>query len=724
MDTLLATEATHDASEVSATQALQERRFHVLKNDDNFAILDSIGDMLAAPGSNDGLYYRDTRHLSQISLLIGGARPLLLSSSLSRDNLMLTANLTNVRIRDVNGVQVDQGLIYIRRSVFLIGGACFTRLALLNYGMHSFEIMVDLGFEADFADLFEVRGMHRSHRGTQRATVLGPDAVRADYLGLDQQARQTLLRFDPAPVSLRPDSASFRVGLVPGERATVFMQVECAPAQSDQRRPGLSFGAGLLRARRSARASAARTASISAGESEFDEAVGRAASDLRMLTTNKPSGPYPYAGIPWFSTAFGRDALITALLVLWQDPSLARGVLGYLAQEQATEYDPASDAEPGKILHEVRAGEMAETREVPFRRYYGSVDATPLFVMLAGAYLQRTGDLATLRRLWPNIEAAIGWMDRGADADGFVAYLRMTADGLANQGWKDSYDSISHADGTLATGAITLCEVQGYVYAARRAAAEIARCLGFADRAVGLDDSADRLRTAFEARFWSERLQSYVLALDGNGVQCEVRASNAGHTLLSGIASPERAAIVAAGLMSSDMFTGWGIRTLAAGEARYNPMSYHNGSVWPHDNALIALGFARYGLIGEAARLFDGLYAACETMEMRRLPELFCGFERRMGQNPTPYPVACSPQAWAAATLPALVGACLGLSFQPGTCTVRLDRPMLPPFLDQVTLRNLSLHTAMLSLRIRRSGEQVSVETLDRHGDVQVTLTA
>ena len=416
--------------------------------------------------------------------------------------------------------------------------------------------------------------------------------------------------------------------------------------------------------------------------------------------------------------------LITALLVLWQDPSLARGVLGYLAQEQATDYDPASDAEPGKILHEVRAGEMAETREVPFRRYYGSVDATPLFVMLAGAYLQRTGDVTTLRGLWPNIEAAIGWMDRGADAAGFVSYLRMTSDGLANQGWKDSYDSISHADGTLATGAITLCEVQGYVYAARRAAAEIARSLGHASRASALDEGAERLRISFEARFWSERLQSYVLALDGDRAQCEVRASNAGHTLLTGIASPERAAIVAAGLMSADMFTGWGIRTLAAGEARFNPMSYHNGSVWPHDNALIALGFARYGLIEEAARLFDGLYAACSTMEMRRLPELFCGFERRLGQNPTPYPVACSPQAWAAATLPALVRACLGLSFEPETGTVRLDRPMLPPFLDQVTLRNLSLQTAMLSLRIRRSGEQVSVETLDRVGDVQVTLTA
>ena len=441
-----------------------------------------------------------------------------------------------------------------------------------------------------------------------------------------------------------------------------------------------------------------------------------------MLTTSKPTGPYPYAGIPWFSTAFGRDALITALLVLWQDPSLARGVLGYLAQEQATAFDPASDAEPGKILHEMRGGEMAELREVPFRRYYGSVDATPLFVMLAGAYLERTGDLAFLRQIWPNIAAALGWIDRCMDAAGFLSYRRMTEDGLANQGWKDSYDSISHADGTLATGPIALCEVQGYVYAARRADAAITHRLGDPAQAAALGAKAERLRVAFEARFWSDRLQSYVLALDGAGAQCEVRASNAGHALLSGIAAPERAAQVAAGLMSAPCFSGWGIRTLGAGEARYNPMSYHNGSVWPHDNAMIALGFARYGLVAEAARLFEGLYAACGTMELRRLPELFCGFPRRLGQSPTPYPVACSPQAWAAATLPAMVQACLGLSFLPETGTVRLDRPMLPHFLDQLALRNLSLNDATLSLTLRRSGEQVSVETVDRHGDIQVTL--
>ena len=498
MDTILISPAPDPAS-VSAATALQERRFHVLKNDDTFAILDSIGDMLAVPGSNDGLYFHDTRYLSQLSLLVGGARPLLLSSALGADNLMLTANLTNAHMRDVQGEAVEQGLVHIRRSVFLAGSACFSRLALFNYGMQPHDLMVQLGFEADFADLFEVRGMHRPHRGTRSATVLARDTVQAGYVGLDHVVRATRLRFDPVPHSLAPDAAGFRVHLPAGGRATLFMELDCTPdvpqplcPEPHLRRPAVAGASGQPGRRR------AHTASLAAEDGAFDEAVGRAASDLRMLTTSKPTGPYPYAGIPWFSTAFGRDALITALLVLWQDPSLARGVLGYLAQEQATDFDPASDAEPGKILHEVRAGEMAELREVPFRRYYGSVDATPLFVMLAGAYLERTGDIALLRGIWPNIEAALGWMDRGTDASGFLCYHRMTEDGLANQGWKDSYDSISHADGTLATGRIALCEVQGYVYAARRAGAAIARRLGQADRALALDAGAEQLRQAFE----------------------------------------------------------------------------------------------------------------------------------------------------------------------------------------------------------------------------------
>jgi glycogen debranching enzyme len=371
----------------------------------------------------------------------------------------------------------------------------------------------------------------------------------------------------------------------------------------------------------------------------------------------------------------------------------------------------------------MRGGEMAAVCEVPFRRYYGSVDSTPLFVMLAGAYLERTADAATLRALWPHIDLALGWMDNRADADGFVSYQRSSRDGLANQGWKDSYDAISHADGSLAAGAIALCEVQGYVYAARRAGASIARTLGLDTQAAALETKAEHLREAFEARFWCERLGTYALALDGQGRQCEVRASNAGQLLMVGIAGPERARRVAEGLMAPRFFNGWGIRTLAADEARYNPMSYHNGSVWPHDNALIALGMARINRRAETMRLFEGMNAASSAMDLHRLPELFCGFPRRPGQGPTSYPVACAPQAWAAAATPAFVQACLGLSFDPAARAVRLDNPRLPAFLDSLTLRDLSLGEARVSVTINRTPGAVSVSTIERAGDIRVVTT-
>jgi glycogen debranching enzyme len=322
--------------------------------------------------------------------------------------------------------------------------------------------------------------------------------------------------------------------------------------------------------------------------------------------------------------------------MLWLDPTIARGVLARLAANQAREENPAADAEPGKILHEVRYGEMAELGEVPFRRYYGSADSTPLFLMLAGSYLARTGDIATLQSLWPNIEAAVDWIrDYGdADGDGFVEYRHQTDQGLVNQGWKDSQDSIFHADGTLAKVPIALCEVQAYVYAGWRAAADIAERLGRREKAAELRQLAEGLKRAFDTAFWDNEMGIYAIALDGDKRPCRVRASNAGHVLLCGSALPERALILAAELMSSRFFSGRGVRTLASSEPRYNPMSYHNGSIWPHDNALIAAGLARYGFTPQACRIFEGLFAASGHMDFRRLPELFCGFVRQRGRGP------------------------------------------------------------------------------------------
>ncbi len=710
---------------VAAVVSLQERRYRTLKSGDTFGVFDHGGDILAVPGSTDGLYYRDTRYLSRLDLTIGGVAPLLLSSTLGADNVMLTSDGSNASALDLSGPDLDQGVIHVQRSLFLADGACHARLAVRNFAFSRRRVRLELRFAADFCDLFEVRGMRRERRGELLAPVLAGNRVTLSYRGLDNVQRATRLTFEPAPQSLTGNGAVFELELEPRAKATIFVEVACTePAV--ERRPKEAFLVSYVQTRRRLRASTRRTAEISSPHEDFAETMHRAADDLRMLVTEKPTGPYPYAGIPWFSTVFGRDALITALLSLALDPSMACGVLRYLAQEQATTFDPANEAEPGKILHEMRGGEMAELREVPFRRYYGSVDSTPLFVMLAGAYLDRTGDVATLASLWPNIDAALAWIDRRTDAEGFVSYKRSTEDGLANQGWKDSYDSISHADGTLAKGAIALCEVQGYVYAARCGGAAIARRLGKEERARSLLAAAEKHRAAFEERFWCERLGTYALALDGDGAQCQVRASNAGHLLMTGIASPARARRVAQGLMDSGSFTGWGIRTLNSCEARFNPMSYHNGSVWPHDNALIGLGMAKSGLMRETTRLFEAMFAVAVEMDLRRLPELFCGFPRRPRQAPTSYPVACSPQAWAAATLPALVQACLGLSFDPAAHAIRFDCPSLPPFLDVMTLRNLSLGGAWVSVRVSRGAGEVSVSVIERGGDhhIQVVTTS
>ena len=445
-----------------------------------------------------------------------------------------------------------------------------------------------------------------------------------------------------------------------------------------------------------------------------------------MLVTETPHGPYPYAGVPWFSTVFGRDGLIAGLETLWLDPTISRGVLGYLAAHQAKAYDAAADAEPGKILHETRQGEMAKLGEVPFRHYYGSIDSTPLFVLLAGAYFERTGDLAFIRSIWANIEAALRWIetDGDRDGDGFVEYGRKTEEGLANQGWKDSHDLIFHADGSLARGPIALAEVQSYVYGAWRAAALLGRALGLKLHAEDWRNKADILRRRFDEVFFDEQMGFYVLALDGDKKPCRVRASNAGHTLFTGLAFEERAGAVVGALMDRTFFSGWGVRTLASTEARYNPMSYHNGSVWPHDNALIAAGFARYGYRQEAARILGGICSASTYIDLRRLPELFCGFSRRRHQGPTFYPVACAPQAWAAAAPIFLLQSCLGLGLDPAAGQISFERPILPDFLQEVVLRGLRVAGGSIDVALQRDQDEVVVKLLSRTGSIQIRSTS
>jgi glycogen debranching enzyme len=708
-----------------AASSLQERRLRTMKQGETFGVFDHHGDALAGSGSPEGLYHRDTRYLSHFRLSLGGQRPLLLSSTVRDDNAVLICDLTNSESLDESeGGLLAQDLIHVRRTRFLWTGRVFERLALHNYDIRTRSVRLKIEFGADFADIFEVRGTPRAARGEMRAPVVKASSVTLSYLGLDHRERETHLQFEPAPDQIDSESAAFSIQLAPGERRTLFAAIRCGVGR-DARSPRRAFFSCLREARKSLRQSASRAASISTSNEVFNETVRRAVSDLYMLVTDTPYGPFPYAGIPWFSTVFGRDALITALQTLWLDPEIAHGVLRYLAAHQATDIDKTADAEPGKILHEMRFGEMAELREVPFQRYYGSVDATPLFVILAGAYLQRTDDVATLLEIWGNVEAALTWLgsygDR--DGDGFVEYGRRNVSGLINQGWKDSYDSIFHEDGTLAAGPVAVVEVQAYAYGAWRAAAAIAaRLQRPATEIAAFTRRADDLQRRFDEAFFDESLGTYVLALDGDKRPCRVRSSNAGHALLTGIAPPERAEQVIRDLMQPSSFTGWGIRTVPSTEARYNPMSYHNGSVWPHDNALIAAGMARYGYRKEATQILKGLFEASTYIDLKRLPELFCGIPRLRSHGPTFYPVACSPQAWAAGATLSLVQSCLGLTLDPEAGQVLFDRPTLPDFIESATLRHIRLPQGQIDVALVKAGEHVAVHLVARVGNVSALV--
>jgi glycogen debranching enzyme len=707
---------------IAASANLQERPTRTLKHGDTFAVFDQRGDIGGEAGNSEGLYHRDTRILSQFQLLLEEARPLLLSSMTQDDNAVFSADLSNPDLLIDGQIALRREQLHLQRIKFIWDGSCYERLLVRNFSDKPLHMRLTFRFAADFADLFEVRGERRAARGESFAALESDHGVMLSYMGLDHVERRTRLTFEPAPKTLTTGRAAYELLLKPRETRRIFVRYG-VPDGLDAW-TGRAFYRQMRAARHALHASSARAASVDSSNSVFNEIVRRSVSDLYMLITDTPLGHYPYAGTPWFSTPFGRDAIITALMTLWVDPTIAKGVLCFLAANQATTVEPEHDAEPGKILHELRHGEMANLREVPFGRYYGSVDSTPLFVLLMGEYFVRTGDLDTVRALWPNVEAALRWIDTygDRDGDGFVEYHRQTKEGLANQGWKDSHDAVFHADGRTAEGPIALCEVQAYVYGAKRHGALLAGALGHHATAASLQAQAVSLRRQFEDKFWCEELSIYALALDGAKRPCRVVSSNAGQALLTGIASAERAKRVAETLLSPAVFSGWGIRTVAMSAARYNPMSYHNGSVWPHDNGLIAMGMARYGLKTAAAEVFTALFDAASYMDLRRLPELFCGFVRRQRNAPTQYPVACSPQAWASATTLCLLQATLGLELFDGSREVAFYRPVLPEFINHVHLRNLRLSGGSVDVLLHRHGNDVAATVTRRDGDVVVVV--
>ena len=697
-------------------------RVRVLKQGDTFAVFDRAGDMAEA---SHGLFVGGTRFVSTLRLGLEQTRPMLLSSSILSDDILFAAHLTNPDILAGPNMKISRGTLHFFRSRLVLDGACFERLQVSNYGEQTVEFDLSLAVDGDFADIFEVRGIRRGRRGRRSSARVRGSTLQLDYRGLDGVSRRLQVDWkSPRTWRAKRDHGTlvWRVRMRPHTESCFKLRSRCSIGRRAP--PDLSFERALERAFHERAELSPGECRVDSSNQQFNAWLSRSYADIHMMTNRMKEGFFPFAGVPWFNAVFGRDGIWTALFYLWIAPSLAKGVLAFLAARQAQTTDAVRDAEPGKILHEMRGGEMASLGEIPFGLYYGSVDSTPLFVMLAGAYLERTGDLPFAWTIWPAVERAMSWLEHCGDFDhdGFIEYERRSKDGLSNQGWKDSHDSVFHQDGSLARGSIALCEVQGYAFAAMRRAARMAVRLGKPGRAREYAAKAAALRERFEKTFWSDELGLYAMALDGQKRPCLARASNAGHLLYCGIAGRERARRLARTLLGPEFYSGWGIRTVAAGESRYNPMSYHDGSVWPHDNAIIAQGMADYGFKSMALLILQGLFEASQFMDLNRLPELFCGFDRRPGEGPTLYPVACSPQSWSSAAPFLLLQAVLGLRIDGDRRSVVFDHPVLPSILSELRIRGLSVGGGSADVLLTRQKPDVGVHVMHRSGPIEVLM--
>lgn len=692
-----------------------DERNKVLNHFNTFGIFDSLGNISPNGKMVQGIYHDGTRFLNMLLLTINNKRPFLLSSTIKEDNEILSIDLTNPVLSEGN---ISENTLHISRTQFIRNKVFYEEICSRNYGDQACYFTLSLTFGADFKDIFEIRGIQREVQTNKVIYKSAKDHIGFQYLGLDNLQRETDITFTTeADFYIVDNTIHFNIRLQPKQIISINYTIYCKTGNEQNR--DLDFQVAKASINEQLAKTRRLFANIYTSNSQFNHWINRSKADILSLLTETEYGHYPYAGVPWYNTAFGRDGIITAMETLWLAPEVSKDVLIFLAKKQATKLIPEKDAEPGKILHEMRTGEMANTGEIPFKEYYGTIDATPLFIMLAGMYYERTGDMNTIKKLWPNILAALDWIEQygDIDGDGFVEYKHKAKNGLINQGWKDSHDSIMYEDGQLANSPIALCEVQGYVYAAKYYAGRLAMFRKESELSQKLFTEAAALKEKFNKKFWDAELNCYVLALDGEKRPCRVISSNAGHCLFTRIATEENARKLADTLLNSDMFTGWGIRTLSANEERYNPMSYHNGSIWPHDNALIAYGLSLYGFQEQALKIMQGMFDAGLFIDMQRLPELFCGFNRRRGEGPTNYPVACSPQAWSVAVVFMMLQACCCIDINALTKTITFERPVLPPYLDQVYISNLGLGDSFCNLNLTRTQSDVSFNLLQKPDD-------
>lgn len=673
-----------------------------LKYGDAFLVADTCGDLLASR-QEMGLFWHGTRFLRTCNLYLEGHPLVMLSHHVTNMGDACQIDLTNAAFSLPNGFTIEQGAIHVSRLLELQHEQLVETIAVTNFSAITVPLTLSLQIDSDFCDLFEVRGMARQKHGQRQDPAITDSSLTLRYRGLDAVERQTQVQSELAPDQILADCMHWKLELARAQPVEIRLAISVREIDGERFATNITLPSWQD----------LHQPELRSDDYLFNRLLTRGMNDLMMLSTMTPHGYYPYAGIPWFSCPFGRDGLIACLQFLPWFPEVVRGALTFLAAHQGTKVDEFTEEEPGKILHEMRTGEMANCREIAFIPYYGTVDATALFLITLEAYTRWTNDLSLLQTLWPNAEAAGRWLIEygDKDGDGFIEYHKESEKGLANQGWKDAWDSVSDSNGKLASSPIALSEVQGYAFAAYRAMAYLAGRMGHDQAITTWEQRAEELRAQFLQRFWWEEEGVFYLALNKDKEPCDVVSSNAGQCLWTGIVPEDYAKKVIARLMREDMCSGWGIRTLSTGAPRYNPMSYHNGSVWPHDTALVGAGFARFGAKEETALLLKGLYQAGLFFEGMRLPELYCGFPLRSGFGPTRYPVACSPQAWAAGAPFMLVNALLG--FQPDAEHQRLtlDRPTLPDWLQSMEIQGLRLGEKQLRMKFVRTGKQTEVET-------------
>jgi glycogen debranching enzyme len=722
-----------------------------LKDDDLFLITDTLGNISGCSRDETiaslGLFCRDTRFLSRLELQIAGSSPILLTCNADK-GFALSSLCTNPTIPNINAETIG-----IQREIVL-NGSLFEELTIHNYNTTSVSFELSLSFEADFSDLFEIRGFNRKQRGEllrrvhpekQDVTTAINNELTLAYQGLDGSILESHIQFaHRLPDYLKGYTAIWQIELESHASCQIGYRLEMLMNNRPVSRVNSPMALFQAKAAEIMEEDHWRSqiTQIRTDNPKINQAIERAEQDVYILrqsfdlagtNPDRPAGKGTVlsAGVPWFCTLFGRDALIAASQVLILDPTIARETLMVLAQYQGKVDDEWREEQPGKILHELRMGEMARCQEIPHTPYYGTVDATPLWLMLYAEYYAWTNDAATLDRLWDNALAAMAWVDRMCAETGYLSYFRTSARGLVNQGWKDSGDCIVDRQGKIATGPITLCEVQAYVYAAKIRMSELARIRQENELATRWQQEAQQLKQRFNHDFWIPDRDFIALALDGAGKQVDSISSNPGQCLQQGLLYPEKAKSVAERLRAPDMFSGWGIRTLSSQSPAYNPIGYHTGSVWPHDNSLITMGLRSVGAVEQALEVAQGILDMTVHQPYHRPPELFCGYERRDGQSPIQYPVACSPQAWATGTIFQLLQMMVNLVPDAPSNYLRILDPALPSNMHQISFKNLRVGATSLDLEFNQrdaEGEGLRATTscrvLKKRGNLRVTIEA